>query len=519
MDRQEAILQFPQPSDLLFLSMTNSTGIFYPKASWRVGFSGKRALSDEGKMRQSLDKVWNELRHRVDGDLEAYGSLAEGGDILFAESALEQNIPWSGLFPFDPEQFEKDIGATWMSRYLSIQSGAASIDVWAETSSKESAYYQSGQEVLESSEIFLVIWDGKPAQGLGGTAQMVEAARVREIPLVWIHSETGEIVYERFPDGPMRDETAVALRHFLSVSEQEIEGAMQPGKMLLEKLDAEASQRAPLFRSLASTNLIIHVVAILLALVGIKYGVSIGKTGYQIVSWTEAVLIAVAFGLVFYATRLHLHHRWIYLRSAAEIVRSVLSWGPFLPARQAHRIWASFPGFIRVHRSVRRLISQPQQTDWHQAREVYLDERVADQKTYYTKQTGKIRRMSSWLDRLLLIVVACATVTTLTYPILKFHYYPLNEWDQDKVAIGFLAVLAVALPLLSMLILSLKNTLDMDQRLSRFSEMSAMLDQAERRLRSCEDMDTFYTMVADCEHHLLDEVGEWYRRTRHIHIH
>ena len=234
-------------------------------------------------------------------------------------------------------------------------------------------------------------------------------------------------------------------------------------------------------------------------------------------SWSKALLIAVAFGLVFYAKRFHLHHRWLFLRSAAEIVRSVLCWGPFLPDRQANRIWAAIPGFIRTHRSVRRLLSQPQATDWHQGRDVYLRKRVADQKAYYVRQARKTRRLIVRLDRALLLIMIAATVAALAYPILKFSF---KGWAHDHEAgVGFLALLAVALPLLSMLILSLKNTLDMEQRLARFSEMAAMLDQAERRLRSCEDRDTFFSMVADCEHQLLDEVGEWYRRTRHIHIH
>lgn len=499
--------------------MTNPTDIFYPKASWRVGFSGNRTLPDEGNIRQSLDTAWAALRQKVDGDLEAYGSLAQGGDIVFAESALDHGIPWSGLFPFAPSEFEADIGPSWKTRYQEIQSRASSLDVWPEGSSKESAFYQAGLEVLESSEIFMVVWNGEVAQGLGGTAQMVEAARAREMPLVWIHSSTGEIIYERFPEKPMKDASAAHLRHYLSVPLTEITQAAHPGKWLLDKLDGEATQHAPVFRSLASSNLVIHVVAILLAAIGLKYGLAIGKTGYTVLSWAEAFLIIVAFALVFYATRLHLHHRWLYLRSAAEIVRSLLCWGRFLPTRHVNRIWAAFPAFVRVHRGVRRMLFDKAEVNWRVARDRYLRERVADQKVYYDHQVQRVGRLSRMLNRLLLIVVAGATATTLLYPILKFHFYPLKAYDSDKVAVGFLSLLTVVLPLLSMLILSLKNTLDLDHRLARFAEMSDMLALAERRIRSCEDRDAFYAMVAECEHHLLDEVGEWYRRTRHIHIH
>jgi len=58
----------------------------------------------------------------------------------------------------------------------------------------------------------------------------------------------------------------------------------------------------------------------------------------------------------------------------------------------------------------------------------------------------------------------------------------------------------------------------LDHRLARFSEMNTMLNLAERRIRLCEHRNAFFAMVADCEDQLLSEVGEWYRRTRHIHI-
>src|SRR6266850_2059881 len=43
----------------------------------------------------------------------------------------------------------------------------------------EDAFFAAGRRVVENSDILLAVWDGKPAKGKGGTADIVEYARKR----------------------------------------------------------------------------------------------------------------------------------------------------------------------------------------------------------------------------------------------------------------------------------------------------------------------------------------------------
>jgi len=46
---------------------------------------------------------------------------------------------------------------------------------------------EAGEKIVEEADIVVAVWDGKPAAGLGGTADIVEYARELEKPLIWIN--------------------------------------------------------------------------------------------------------------------------------------------------------------------------------------------------------------------------------------------------------------------------------------------------------------------------------------------
>src|SRR5262249_50165304 len=50
----------------------------------------------------------------------------------------------------------------------------------------EDAYRAAGHMVLKQSDILLALWDGEEAHGRGGTAEIVRAALVHHIPVIWI---------------------------------------------------------------------------------------------------------------------------------------------------------------------------------------------------------------------------------------------------------------------------------------------------------------------------------------------
>src|SRR5437763_792596 len=63
------------------------------------------------------------------------------------------------------------------------------------------AYEQAGQYVVERCDVLIALWDGQPPRGKGGTAEIVEWARERRVPLLWIHTEPPFRIVEELGDG------------------------------------------------------------------------------------------------------------------------------------------------------------------------------------------------------------------------------------------------------------------------------------------------------------------------------
>ena len=61
--------------------------------------------------------------------------------------------------------------------YQRLLTQAADVEVLQSPASNREAYLKAGKQVVNRSEILLAVWDGRPAAGLGGTADVVSYAR------------------------------------------------------------------------------------------------------------------------------------------------------------------------------------------------------------------------------------------------------------------------------------------------------------------------------------------------------
>jgi hypothetical protein len=148
----------------------------------KVGFTGHQK-------RPGIDWAWvvSVLRKELSSLLNieaAYSSLAAGGDQLFAEVALELSIPLIGVVPLDDYEshFESRSDLLTYRRLL----GQATVIRLGMKGDPERAFFSAGKYIVEHCHIVLAVWDGKPAEGLGGTADVVEYARSKGKTVVHI---------------------------------------------------------------------------------------------------------------------------------------------------------------------------------------------------------------------------------------------------------------------------------------------------------------------------------------------
>jgi hypothetical protein len=131
---------------------------------------------------------WRYLRSRLTSLLETLPrphigvtSLAVGADQLFARQILRSGGELHAVIPF-PEYESRFLGDS-RARYGRLLSKAAVVVVLPRSGSDEECYLAAGQYIVDHCECLIAIWDGRPARGLGGTADVVAYAHRRSVPL------------------------------------------------------------------------------------------------------------------------------------------------------------------------------------------------------------------------------------------------------------------------------------------------------------------------------------------------
>ncbi len=66
------------------------------------------------------------------------------------------------------------------------------VEEMPEAATREQAYEAAGEYVLNNSDALIAIWDGRNAQGQGGTGEIVARARQRRLPIAWVHAGNRE---------------------------------------------------------------------------------------------------------------------------------------------------------------------------------------------------------------------------------------------------------------------------------------------------------------------------------------
>jgi hypothetical protein len=94
-----------------------------------IGFTGHRSLPDEATSRESIRGFLREQKAKTAAIVYGVSSAATGGDLLFAESCLELEIPLRILLPLSKEEFRKDFDAAAWLRAEEVMSKAVSVEV------------------------------------------------------------------------------------------------------------------------------------------------------------------------------------------------------------------------------------------------------------------------------------------------------------------------------------------------------------------------------------------------------
>jgi hypothetical protein len=195
----------------------------------RIGVTGHQHLGDEPTaawVHTALNRVLGEHA----GELVGVSSLAMGADQMFAGLVLERRGQLEVVLPF-PEYRESFTPDGHNRRLYDRLIGQAQIDVLArEGRSDEEAYLHAGREVVSRCDVLVAVWNGAPARGLGGTADVVSYAREQDRAMVIIDPVLRRVTRARNAATPAR-----AAR----LSNQDLDAARNIGDPLVDPILAE----------------------------------------------------------------------------------------------------------------------------------------------------------------------------------------------------------------------------------------------------------------------------------------
>ena len=184
-----------------------------------VGVSGHRNLPDIQAIANAIDEVLCTIIAAYgDGPLQVISPLAEGSDRVVAWRAMA-NYSVRLVVPLPLETSDYMLDFKYISskaEFTTLLEQADQIFELPAEDTREACYLAAGMYMLDHSDVLIAVWDGMPARGMGGTAEIVAEARRRGMPMAWVQvaGREGEsssdiknlargipIQYERFPTG------------------------------------------------------------------------------------------------------------------------------------------------------------------------------------------------------------------------------------------------------------------------------------------------------------------------------
>jgi hypothetical protein len=157
----------------------------------RVGITGHRGFNATTATLVDL-AIREVLRACDDAGLVGVTCLADGADTIFANAVLDLGGAIKAIVP--AIKYRECLPVEHHATYDMLLSRASTVDRLDFEESDSNAHMAASLRMLDSVSELIAVWDGKPARGYGGTADVVAAARQRGMGVIVV-----------WPEGSTRD--------------------------------------------------------------------------------------------------------------------------------------------------------------------------------------------------------------------------------------------------------------------------------------------------------------------------
>jgi hypothetical protein len=544
----------------------------------RVGVTGHRVLDDPIGLAARVGQTLQRVRELAPASpstpvhLVVISPLAEGADRLVAEAALDdERASLEVPLPLPVDEYIQDFSSdTSKQEFSKLLDEAGVITILPPADSRDAAYEQVGYYVVDRCDVLIALWDGNPARGYGGTADIVARARDLGVPIIWIHTALPHDVTEELGSG-----ISLAAFHELdaynrsSLNEEKfvrsIEGEVSRYAAAAEEAGLGTHVVGPFLEWIWAYFARADQLAVRYQALYVRFAMSqflLGAAAVTVVAaqllffpthpeyaWFEVALMLSLLGILFISRRWRLHERWISHRYLAEQFRTAffLALAGVGDSRQlsADRANAGHGAEEWMDRAYDEVWSQRPDAS---AAESHLEQLkqflgtfwIIDQRNYHEKVSHRNERNHRRLTN------ASAILFTITLLAAVLHAVGVGHESHDTdlhasaevASVLFadpehgpapadashgaappsdlpslpevLTFLAIVLPAVAGALGGIHAQREYHRNAERFGRMVPVLDAANRRLQRATDAVTLQGVVEDVENLLLDEVRDWF---------
>jgi hypothetical protein len=520
----------------------------------RVGVIGHRRLPDDPRLVEQVDRALERVRQLVPSSpdtpirLAVVSPLAEGADRLVARIVLaDPETLLEVALPLPLHDYQTDFTTEESKReFQNLLARAVRVVELPECETRPEAYEQAGQYVVERCDVLIALWDGQPSRGRGGTAEIVEWARERQVPLVWIHTEPPFRIVEELGDGVAMasyrrlDEyncaSAKRAEYERQCAQQAAELATQAERAGLERAylqpfcawvlphfvraDMLALRFQQRFFQFSDAIFLLAAFAVAVA------GATAVTRSTPIVASTpllphvallpllELAVMLLILLILFAGRRQGLHQRWIAYRFLAEQLRVAfflaLAGVPGSPKASAEHIKRKHPAEEWLQRALDEVWSQrpapsplPSCTSLKRFLGVAW---IQDQLTY---QDSKSHRHERHYHLLTGATVAVFILTLVTAGLDAFGVLG-HASAGDLIRNESVAYLSIALPALAGALRGIGAQREHLRNVRRSGQMARYLATIKKRMDRASNLTTVYALARQAEAVMLEENSDWF---------
>jgi hypothetical protein len=149
----------------------------------RIAVSGHRGLP--GQTADLVGQAILEALARLEAGVTGISCLADGADLIFARAVAELGGSLEVIVPGG--QYRDVLPAGSRPEYDRLLAKAAAVRQLPFAEPTSESYMAASKLMIDTADELYAVWDGRPALGYGGTADVVAYARARGKPvrIIW----------------------------------------------------------------------------------------------------------------------------------------------------------------------------------------------------------------------------------------------------------------------------------------------------------------------------------------------